>query len=582
MKTLCWNPLCVCVIVIGLSLTGSRAAADEKSVYEESLRKGEIYADCAVHARRLLQGWLDHKVCPKTSLVSRCGQWNYYNQAADYYSSLVVVAHYVNPAMNKPGGRLHDTMLSYRNLCLDPNGLPRNYDLKTFTPDRLATFGELAEFLKDGLIRITEITGKESIWFKELVRLTDTLLAEAEHHGGMAEAFGHERWFPAEENAGNMLQTLARLYMMTGGEEKFLAAAEELAIHWLKAFREGDAEIILSDHGGEIIPGLAEWFVVESRFRPDTAARYRPAIARILYKVMRYSHPVTGLFVERPDILPREGWGYTLFAYENYDLATGEGRYTEFIKKPMQWLLDNRSKMPASPASGPNFYREHLRLIRPDIKHTLWPQSDRSDDWSDLYESFIILWKRYRLEGGFDWLDWATRQHVHRMRTEDYMRHIKNHRFGLPPVSTDADADSEASDSPDYGPYTGRHFDGSTGRTLIIHMLLSSKGVYGQFDENLRIGSVKTEDGLFLTAACSGGYEGKLYFDSHRFVHGGKMVDWTRINEVPKWFVVDPQHFYRVSFNDEPPVRMRGRSLIEGVPVTLEDAQILCLNIRPE
>jgi len=125
-----------------------------------------------------------------------------------------------------------------------------------------------------------------------------------------------------------------------------------------------------------------------------------------------------------------------------------------------------------------------------------------------------VLWNRYPdVPEAFEWLDWATRQHIHR-------RH------------------------PDrkYGPYTGGHFDGSAGRTLCIHMMLCSQGVRAlPFAEGLRLGAVQRGGELFLTFESEAAWEGRLLFDGPRTQHKGATLDWARINEMPQWFVVRPE-----------------------------------------
>ena len=50
--------------------------------------------------------------------------------------------------------------------------------------------------------------------------------------------------------------------------------------------------------------------------------------------------------------------------------------YGKAIEKPLLWLTANR----------PNYS---------SLKTSLWPHSQCSDDWSDSYESMIVLWNRY-------------------------------------------------------------------------------------------------------------------------------------------------------------------------------------------
>ena len=254
------------------------------------------------------------------------------------------------------------------------------------------------------------------------------------------------------------------------------------------------------------------------------------------------THPETGLFYHSANLgQPNPGagkandcWGYVLFSYANYDLAMGEDRYRTAIEKPMRWLAQNH----------PDFHQ---------VKDTLWPDADSSDCWSDSYESMVILWKRYPISGGFEWLDWATRQHIHR-------RHGKTRQ---------------------YGPFTGGHFDGSTGRTLCAHMMVCSQGVRTvPFVEGLRLGSVQDDGELFLTMESDKRWEGKLCFDCPRDEQRGATADWARVNEAPLWFVARPEREYRVTVDGAKPIEVTGKRLIEGLNMAVRPREVRKIRVR--
>jgi hypothetical protein len=255
------------------------------------------------------------------------------------------------------------------------------------------------------------------------------------------------------------------------------------------------------------------------------------------------AHPETGLFCQSvagpggsgTRSRPPDTWGYVLFAFENYDRATGEKRYTAAVEKPLRWLAEHRDR-----------YEE--------LKDTLWPQSKSSDDWSDSYESMIVLWNRCpQVEGVFDWLDWATLRHVHRR-----------------PVH------------PRYGPFTGGHFDGSTGRTLCIHAMLCSQGVRARPPaDSLRLGAVQSDGELFLTLETDAPWRGALLFDGPRTEHRGGTIDWARINEMPQWFVVRPERKYRVALDGEPPTEATGRRLIDGLAIESQPGSPRRVRVTP-
>jgi hypothetical protein len=166
----------------------------------------------------------------------------------------------------------------------------------------------------------------------------------------------------------------------------------------------------------------------------------------------------------------------------------------------------------------------------------------------------IVLWNRAQhIEGGFEWLDWATHQHVHRRHSER-----------------------------EYGPFTGGHFDGSTGRTLCLHMMLCSGGVRAvPFAEGLRLGAVEKEGELFLMLEADATWRVRLCFDGPRAEHKGATINWARINEMPRWFVVRPERKYTVVLDSGEPAIVAGERLIRGLQVALGPKGLRRIRVTP-
>ncbi|MFO7900156.1 MAG: hypothetical protein R6V58_13995, partial [Planctomycetota bacterium] len=135
---------------------------ETEEVWATARQRGVIYEDCAKNADRLLQGWLDREQDPDTHLFSRGGRWDYHNEAADHYSSLVLIARHVRPAVIEEGGALHKTLTRSIELCETESGLPTTYYLRGDRRGRPARPGHLAEWLRDGLVRIAEVLGTEN------------------------------------------------------------------------------------------------------------------------------------------------------------------------------------------------------------------------------------------------------------------------------------------------------------------------------------------------------------------------------------------------------------------------------------
>lgn len=511
--------------------------SDLAPLWREAAHRGDVFEECGRSARRVIQGWLDFRRDAATGLISRNPVFDYHNEAADHYSSLVLAAHYVHQDLNEPGAPLHRTLKAIQEHCLLPNGIPALYDLRAHEPREMADLGHLSEWLRDGLIRVVENKGTDNDWYRELVRLTDAMIEEAARRGGMVRAF------PGPEPVGNMLQSLARLHALSG-DARHLHAAEELADAYLLDPAHRIEHVRFIDHGCENVPGLAELFALECQLGSAKADEYRAPITELLDRILATgAHPETGLFCVRRDAddgtvsfgLPPDTWGYVLFAYADFDHATGEPRYAAAIEKPLRWLLEHR--------------RRYL-FVRTD----LWPASRTRDNWSDSYESFSILWNRYPDVGdGAAWLDWATHRSDHR-------------RF----------ADQ------DYGPYYGDHFDGSTMRTLCMHMMLQSQGVRAvPFQEGLRLGAVQKDGALYLVLRSDTPWQGALCFDAPRGVGRAATLDWARINEMPAWFVVRGRDDYVVRVDGETPETRPGRQLAAGYPVELAAGGTLRLRVAP-
>jgi len=233
---------------------------------------------------------------------------------------------------------------------------------------------------------------------------------------------------------------------------------------------------------------------------------------------------------------PPNAWGYVHFTFENYDRATEENRYKAAIEKPLVWLTENYGRV--------------------EEAKPLWPVNRTSDNYSDSYESILSLWIRYpHIQGMYPFLDWMTQQHIHRRQPEK-----------------------------EYGPYTGSHFDGSTGRTLCIHMMLNSQGVRAvPFMEGLRLGGAQNNGVLYLYLdnSCRQSWKGRIHFDWPRNEHKAAGIDWARINEMPQWYVVRFRQTYSVTVDDHKARILSGRQLMEGLTLEATPNQAHHIRVSP-
>ena len=228
--------------------------------------RGRVFEESGRNASRLLKGWYKFKRDPDTSLYSRSGVWDYHNEAADHYGSLVLVAYFVDTPAIAPGGILHETLRRSMELCSTPSGIPAPYDTvkKVKLDPGPGREGELvygaAEWCKDGLNRIVETLGPDNGWYGHLESVTQALMRWSD---GKPISGGLPAKVKRDEVHGNLLQTLPRLYANSGNED-YLRWAEAIADSYL--LNDPVALIgktTFSDHGGEMFGGLGELFALE-------------------------------------------------------------------------------------------------------------------------------------------------------------------------------------------------------------------------------------------------------------------------------------------------------------------------------
>ncbi|MFB3825788.1 MAG: hypothetical protein ACE15B_03430 [Bryobacteraceae bacterium] len=512
-------------LLLGLGAAGH---GDDQAYWDLARARGRIYEESGTGALRLLKGWYEFKRDPGTGLYSRGRVWEYANEAADHYGSMVPIAYFVDTPAIAKGGTLHRTLATSIALCSTASGIPAPYDLrkKVKLDPGPGQEGKLAfgasEWCKDGLMRIVESIGIENDWYRELARLTTALMVWMER-GGLEHGVSQR---DITEIHGNMLQTLGRLYAMSG-DEKYLRWAEGIADQYLLADPiQKIRKVGLTDHGNEAVVGLGEIFALECQLKRPRARQYQPALRNLLDRILEAGRdPANGFWYFAVDLATGEkeihptlkmphAWGYIYFACENYDRGTGEDRYRAAIEKPVFWFLRNR----------------------PIWQH--W------DNWSDSYESMIILWKRYpEWPRVFSWLQFMTERHRSCWMEE-------------------------------YGPYSGDHDDGSTGRRLVLHMNLASRGVRTiPYIEKLRLGAFEKNGELYLHAEADVPWSGRLCFDWPRSEHKAAKIDWARINETQEWYTVRPQLRYKVTVDGAAPVTVSGRELISGFPLALKPGQ---------
>ncbi len=484
-----------CFCTAGLTadfVTSNVAVANEPpaAVWEKAETRGKLYQEAMQRADRMLQSQL-RIINPETGLVPQSyvsnSRWTVANSAADLYSSLVMVASFSNrQAMN---GTLRRALATERKHAERIGHLPDDLDLKTLKfvhakPSLGRSMYGASEWCRDGLLRITEILGPDTPWADRLIELADEIMARASVQARFGPLPG------GIEVCGEMLQTLSRLYALTG-EEKYRTWAERIGdYYFFEKPPQKSTRLQLRDHGGEIISGLSELFVMTSRADSAKAARYRQPFRELLDRVLEIGQAPDGMLYDIIDPLngkviskgltdPKKGintnWGYTCNAHCTYDMVTGENRYRDRILKALRAL--------------PAHYMDY------EIS---------GDNCADFIEQAIVLNNRFHVEGVEEWI----------------ARMI--HRLWAPQK-----ADGSVGDR--YGSHS------SFGRTSILCATLCSQGVRAEpWREDLRLGAVASGNEVYVLLRSDKSWVGRLCFDFARSREVFHLpFNYPRINELP-------------------------------------------------
>jgi len=484
-----------------------------------------------------VQRWLRECCLPlrdeRSGLFRATGpEWNYRDTAADCYPFYVWAAFYTDQEVLDTV--MIDALEAEQRLCNHLDRLPVRYDSdrgeKVVTDFDTMIFGA-CEYAKDGLVPIVEITGTDYPWLERMRGIVDDIFKHARHD----TPYGKIPSNNIEVN-GELLQILPRLHCMTG-EPKYLDWAHRLADHYLLPGRFIPTR--LSDHGCEIIGGLGLLFAVDRKASPEKGEQYRPHLEYMFDEILQRGTNSDGVIVgalqdtpgPHDNVTIRDGWGYDLVAFLDYDLARGATRYREAIRRPM------------------------TNLLKPRYLKFNWDHGSR-DNVADSVEGALYLLYRIPVPEGFLWAD----REIATMLVD----HTDPERLW------------------------GVHkLEANTVRTVLIHTMLHTRNTIARpWRQGLQLGAAPCGDGVCVYMEADEPYEGRLEFDvpRHRITMGFEH-DWPRMNAVPEWFTVEPDeaHQYQVEDVDRRSMRLwSGKSLHEGLPIRLEPKKPLRLVISPQ
>jgi hypothetical protein len=406
--------------------------------------------------------------------------------------------------------------------------IPANLDLASGQVGPPSLFGA-GEYAKDGLLSVTEYLGKTP-WFYRMVDMTADALA----YSPVESKFGRLPAADAELN-GDYMQTLARLIPMTG-DPRFLEWARRIAdayveevlpgnygvpaSKWDFQAHKGDGQLRLRDHGNETVVGLTLLYALERQLGSGRAERYRPAIARMLDRILAAANPDGMLYnvVDAASLKPlneglSDNWGYVYGAVYTFYQCTGEERYRTAVRKVLRNL--------------------------PKYRNYDWERGS-FDGYADSIESAMYLVNREPVREALDWIESEIRVMSAMQKPDGHLEYW-------------------------YG-------EGNFNRTLMLYILYKSLGCHAdQWAPGLGAGAVRRGDRLYLHIQAEGkavGWNGKIRFDyaRHRRVLNLEQ-NYVRLNEFPEWYVVDENVLYRVRPEGGAERTHLGSELIAGIPM---------------
>lgn len=446
--------------------------------------------------------------------------WLVQDAAADVLPFVVVAAHFLDPAF---AFALRDTLRDEKRLTNDAKGIPQTFNLKNHAivaQSRSQVIFGASEYCKDGLAPMVEVLGKGE-WFERMRQIMDALHDEI----GQTTDYGLGAVQTDEVN-GNLLQVLVRLFGMTQ-DAKYLRWAERIADDFL--LKRNWKPTVLSDHGCEIISGLAMLYGLTSVVDKPKAAEYQPRIRAMLDYVLERGTDADGLLFRSigqsaNDPVRTDNWGYNYIALVLYDMIASHPSYRAAVEK----VLRNLPKYKGFPWGGGRSGRFTYL-----------------DELADSVEGGIYLINRVPLPEGKEWIE----AEMQTLMSMDY----PVHKFGANSV-----------------------------RTTMQYAFMQTEGVYlREWLPDVRVGAVRNGKTLRVLVEADKNWSGKLCFDFPRYRELiGLPIDLPRINSFPEQFVVERDARYTVEGVSKNPLRISGKQLRDGLPLALKAGQSLRITVK--
>jgi hypothetical protein len=505
----------------------------DQKILDQTSINAELAHEGFSRCRSFISAWLEY-ADSATGLIPRNIQsskdiWNAQDAAADNYPFMVLSTAITDPTMFQ--GKMLDMLRMETKLTSRVGALPDtwSFEKQDFANSELdmnsILFGS-SEYIKDGLLPLTEWLG-ESPWSNRMISILDDMWAHAQFETDYGNIVT-----PNVEVHGEMLQTLSRIYWMTG-QKKYLDWAIRIGDYYLLGDQNpaiNKESLRLRDHGCEIISGLCELYATLSVVNPSRRMIYKVPINEMLNRILETGRNEHGMFYNT--VNPQTGavldqrmsdnFGYNLNGFYTVYMVDGVEKYRQAALTALGTLNNN--------------YKKYL-----------WEGSQgtgSADGYADAIEGALNIYNREPLPSAAEWID-----------SEIQEMWSKQQESGI---------------------IEGWHGDGNFARTTIMYCLWKTQGItLDPWRDDLKFGALVNNDSLYISISASSKWEGRLIFDTPRHNTSLNMpFDWPRINQFPEWYAVKNKKYY-VFWSDKESRQYKGKKLSEGVNIQIKPGRQL-------
>lgn len=532
------NRFYIFILIIPFVFSCTTQPKFQQKTINQAIENGKQANEGYVRSLKFTKAWLTKTDSASglipTNLTKKADLWEPENSAADNYPFMVLTAYLLDKDLYN--GKMLEMLKSEKQLTSRVKSMPDTYsfskkDFLRYPINMNKLIFGTSEYIKDGLIPLTEYIGK-SPWNDRMMEMLDDMSEHLVYFGQMDEFEYYHA--PSEEVNGEMLQTLSRIYWMTG-EQKYLDWAIKIGDYYMLGERDLTQidYLRIRDHGCEIIGGLSELYVTLHFVNPEKQQQYQPAFYKLLDRVLEIGRNEDGIFYNA--INPKTGevvdkgivdnWGYVFDAYYSV------------------WLVDKKEEYRDAVLKG-------FTKLNEKYRNFAW-EGTSHDGYADALESGINLYNREPVPELKSWIDSEMKV-----------------MFGMQQPS---------------GIIGGWHGDGNFARTAIMYSLWKTQGATIQpWRSDVILGAEKFKDETFFVLTAEKDWQGKLVFDAPRhktILH--LPIDYPRINQFPEWFTAKKGTEYSiVSSQKEITGTYSGKDLLEGIPVKLKGGEQLIIAVQ--